>query len=296
MVTATVPAGTVLLAFARTVGPARLTFNGGGNYTLLRLSDNAVLVNAAPLPASIDGMAITVPAVTAANNSFLIQPTRNGATNIALAIGDPRSIAAAAPIRTSAALGNGGTASVSAGTVNAPPPPNANLTQTVTITFDNPPGTFDVSGTGTGNPTNVVYTAGGNISYNGWTLRITGAPAAGDVFTLSANASGVADNRNAQLLGALQTANKMANGTASYQSAYSQIVSQTGNKTREVEVTGKAQQTLADQAQISVDQISGVNLDEEAANLLRYQQAYQASAKLIELAGKLFDEILAISR
>ncbi|MDO8959933.1 MAG: flagellar basal body rod C-terminal domain-containing protein, partial [Rhodocyclaceae bacterium] len=63
-----------------------------------------------------------------------------------------------------------------------------------------------------------------------------------------------------------------------------------------VEVTGKAQQTLADQAQNEVDKMSGVNLDEEAANLLRYQQAYQASAKLIEIAGRLFDEILALNR
>ncbi|MDO9600937.1 MAG: flagellar basal body rod C-terminal domain-containing protein, partial [Rhodocyclaceae bacterium] len=142
----------------------------------------------------------------------------------------------------------------------------------------------------------VAYVSGATIAFNGMNFVISGAPANNDKFIIERNASGVADNRNAQLLGALQTANKMMGGTASYQSAYSQIVSQTGNKTREVEVTGKAQQTLADQAQNEVDKMSGVNLDEEAANLLRYQQAYQASAKLIEIAGRLFDEILAISR
>ena len=68
------------------------------------------------------------------------------------------------------------------------------------------------------------------------------------------------------------------------------------NAVRQVEVSGMAQQTLADQAQSSVEQVSGVNLDEEAANLLRYQQAYQASAKLIDIAGRLFDEILALGR
>ena len=98
------------------------------------------------------------------------------------------------------------------------------------------------------------------------------------------------------LLGALQTRNTMEGGTVTYQSAYSTIVAQVGNKTREVEITGKAQQSLLDQAQSTRDQLSGVNLDEEAANLLRYQQAYQAAAKVISIASTLFDEILALGR
>lgn len=294
-----VPLGTVSVAIsnfsALTTSDYRLTSNGAGNYTLVRLSDNAVLVNAAPLPATIDGLAISVAVAPAANNSFLIQPTRGGAGNLALAITDSRNIAAAAPIRTLTKLTNSGTGTVSAGTVNAPPPPDTNLQQPVTITFTSLTA-FSVTGTGTGDPTGVPYTAGADITYNGWTIKISGRPAAGDEFTIGPNLNGVSDNRNAMLLGALQTKTPMVGGTASYQSAYSQIVSQTGNKTREVEVTGKAQQTLADQAQNEVDKVSGVNLDEEAANLLRYQQAYQASAKLIEIAGRLFDEILAINR
>jgi flagellar hook-associated protein 1 FlgK len=292
-----IPAVTISDPGALTTSDYRLTY-AAGNYTLTRLSDSVsqTYAGVAPLSWNVDGLTIAAGAWTpVAGDSFLIQPTRNGAGNLALAITDPRNIAAAAPIRTTAALTNSGTGSINAGSVNAPPPPNANLTQTVTLTFISPTA-FDVSGTGTGNPAGVAYTAGGDISYNGWTIKIAGTPAAGDVFTVSVNANGVSDNRNAMLLGALQTQTKMSNGTASYQSAYSQIVSQTGNKTREVEVTGKAQQTLADQAQIEVDKVSGVNLDEEAANLLRYQQAYQASAKLIEIAGRLFDEILAITR
>ena len=290
------PTVTISNLGALTTSDYRLTF-AGGNYTLTRLSDN-VTQTYATLPQSVDGITIAAGTWAAtAGDSFLIQPTRNAAGNLALKISDGRNIAAAAPIRTSAALTNSGTGSIDAGTVNAPPPPNADLTQTVTLTFTSPTA-FDVSGTGTGIPAVAAYTAGGAITYNGWTIKISGTPAAGDVFTIAANSNGVADNRNAQLLGALQTQTPMpmAGGTASYQSAYSQIVSQVGNKTREVEVTGKAQQTLADQAQIEVDKVSGVNLDEEAANLLRYQQAYQASAKLIEIAGRLFDEILALNR
>jgi flagellar hook-associated protein 1 FlgK len=117
---------------------------------------------------------------------------------------------------------------------------------------------------------------------------------------VEANSNGVADNRNAMLLGALQTASTMlgtASGpTASYQSAYSQIVSEVGSKTNEVEAIGASQQSLVDHATVSLQQISGVNLDEEAANLLRYQQAYQASAKILEIAAKVFDEIIALGR
>ena len=280
-----------------TTSDYRLTANGGGNYTLVRLSDNTTLFAAAALPQTVDGLTISLAAGAAnAGDAFLIQPTRAAATDIAVALTDARSIAAAAPIRTAASNANTGTASVSAGSVNGPPPVNANLTQTVTITFDNPPTTFDVVGVGTGNPANVAYTAGGNITYNGWTIQISGTPAAGDVFTISANSAGVSDNRNALLLAGLQTSRTLAGGTATYQSAYSQIVSDVGNKTRETEVTITAQESIFKQAQDAQQSLSGVNLDEEAANLLRYQQAYQASGKMIEIASKLFDTLLAMGR
>ncbi len=87
----------------------------------------------------------------------------------------------------------------------------------------------------------------------------------------------------------------MSGKTASYQGAYSQLVSDIGNKTREVSVTEAAQQALLEQATSESQSLSGVNLDEEAANLMKYQQAYQASAKVIDMASKLFDTILAIN-
>ncbi len=285
------PAVSIASIGALTTSDYRLSYDGA-NYTLLRLSDNNARTYAA-LPQTVDGLTIAAGTwVPVAGDSFLIQPTRNGAGNLALAISDGRAIAAAAPIRTGTSLGNSGTAKIDAGNVSSTA--SLPLGGTVTLTYDAAATQFIVSGPIAAGP--FAYVSGQPISIAGMTVTITGNPASGDTFTIGNNSNGVADSRNAVLLGALQTATPMAGGTASYQSAYSQIVSQTGNKTREVEVTGKAQQTLADQAQSAVDQVSGVNLDEEAANLLRYQQAYQASAKLIELAGKLFDEILAISR
>jgi flagellar hook-associated protein 1 FlgK len=280
-----------------TTSDYRLTADGGGNYTLTRLSDNTTLFAAAALPQTVDGLTISLNAGAAnAGDSFLIQPTRAAAGDIAVALTDARSIAAAAPIRTAAGNANTGTGAVSAGSVNGPPPTDANMAQTVTITFDNPPTTFDVNGTGTGNPANVAFSAGGDITYNGWTIRISGTPAAGDVFTVSANGGGVSDNRNALLLAGLQTGKTLAGGSASYQSAYAQIVSDVGNKTREVEVTITAQENIEKQALDAQQSLSGVNLDEEAANLLRYQQAYQASGKMIEIASKLFDTLLGLGR
>lgn len=284
-----------------TASDYRLRFVGG-NYQLTRLADNQVQTFAT-LPQTVDGMTIATGAwLPNANDSILIQPTRNGASNIAVAFSDARLIAAAAPVRTLTALTNTGTAAISAGTVNAPPPTNVNLQHQVTITFTSAT-TFDVfdATSATTLATGVAYTAGTDISYNGWTTQITGNPANGDKFTIESNANGVADSRNAALLGALQTSNTLqgsatSSATASYQSAYAQIVSAVGSKTNEVTAIGAAQQGLADHAMQTLQSLSGVNLDEEAANLLRYQQAYQASAKVLQIASKVFDEILALGR
>lgn len=228
-----------------------------------------------------------------AGGNFFTSAT--GAADFAVAITDPRLIAAAAPIGTAAASTNTGSAVMSAGTVNAPPPPNANLQQPVTITFTSAT-TFDVSGTGTGNPTGLTYTPGATLTYNGWSATISGTPVAGDSFSVSANTGGVGDSRNALLLGALQTTNVMGGATTTYQGAYSQIVSQIGNKTRELNVTSSAAGKLLTEATLSLQTEAGVNLDEEATNLLRYQQAYQAAGKVMQIASEMFDILISLGR
>lgn len=142
----------------------------------------------------------------------------------------------------------------------------------------------------------VPYISGAELSFNGLSFSISGSAVDGDTFTVGPNPSGVSDNRNAGLMAALQTLNAMADGTSTFQSAYSQIVSQIGNKAREVDVTLTTQQNLVKQGETAIQSQSGVNLDEEAANLLRYQQAYQAAAKIINISSKLFDELLNIGR
>ncbi|MCA0187379.1 MAG: hypothetical protein LCH90_15530 [Proteobacteria bacterium] len=121
-----------------------------------------------------------------------------------------------------------------------------------------------------------------------------------DSFTIAPNTGGVSDSRNAVLLGNLQTTKTLlsANGqpSATFNSVYSQLVSSVGNKAREVEVNRDAQESLANQAVQAQQSVAGVNIDEEAANLIRYQQAYQAAGKVMSIASRLFDQVLALGQ
>ncbi|MDD5176107.1 MAG: flagellar hook-associated protein FlgK [Sterolibacterium sp.] len=163
---------------------------------------------------------------------------------------------------------------------------------TVTPAYGGTPSSYTIY-----QPTDYIpYTSEASITFNGISFSISGQPVDGDTFAVGPNPTGVSDNRNALLLGNLQTQNTLSGGTATYQSAYSQLVSEVGNKARELEVTSAAQDTLVKQGQDMIQSESGVNLDEEAANLMRFQQAYQASAKMIQVAGKLFDVVLSLGQ
>lgn len=283
-----------------------LRFNGGASYTLTRLSDNQVMTPYT-LGAKVDGLTLTSTPGAAAGDSFLIRPTVNGARDVAVSVTDPAKIAAAAPVRSNATLSNLGTGRISAATVNPPNPvtPNPahpltdlNLQQPVTIKFTSST-TYDLTDQATPTP-NVLssgsYTVGANISFNGWTVQISGTPATTDTFTIGSNTNATTDGSNVLLLAGLQTKNTMAGGTASYQGAYSQLVSYVGNKTRELEVTSKAQASMVEQSVQVQQSFSGVNLDEEAANLLRYQRAYQAAGKALQIANTMFDTILSLGK
>lgn len=266
---------TISNASALTTSNYRLSYDGA-NYTLTRLSDGQAWSNASLATLSTNaaqGITLSLTSGTvSAGDSFLIRPTAAGAASIDVAISDPNLIAAAAPISAAASTANTGTAQITQPTVDAStqPPLNANLSSTVTITFTSAT-TYNVSGAGTGNPTGLTYTSGGNISYNGWTFKITGTPANGDVFTVGANTGGSLDNRNALAIAALENDNTLVGGTASLENAYAALVGGIGNKTSQVQINQKAQ-----------------------ANLLRFQQAYQAAAKLISTAQTMFDSILQI--
>ncbi len=190
---------------------------------------------------------------------------------------------------TTAATANTGGGAIGSLTLN---PPDANVADPVTITFT-AANMFTVTGATSGTPTvNVPYTSGEAISYNGWSISISGAPAPGDTFTIGSNANGVGDNRNALQLTGLQTQATLGGGTASYQDAYGRLVADVGSKTHEAEITRTARQSLLNQSIEAREAVSGVNLDEEAAELMRLQQVYQAVAQIISVTDTLFTTLL----
>jgi flagellar hook-associated protein 1 FlgK len=142
--------------------------------------------------------------------------------------------------------------------------------------------------------TGVSFNAGANISFSGISFSISGTPANNDTFTIARNSGGVSDGSNALLLGALQSKNTIAGSTTNFGSAYGQLVSVVGNKARQLEIANVAQTSLTAQVRSSQQSVSGVNQDEETANLLMFQQMYQANAKVIQTASTIFDAILAI--
>jgi flagellar hook-associated protein 1 FlgK len=270
----------------------RIEFDGV-NYRVTDLASKTTkTVAPGDLATAIPGLTLTAPAPVSAGDVFTVQPTRFAARDIALsATINTSAIAAAAPIVVNAEAANTGSAKVvESGVTSVAGLP---LGVTITLTYDAASNQFVVAGAVPA-VANISYSAGSAMTINGITLTFTGIPADGDVFTISNNINGVSDNRNALLLAELQTANTMAGGTTSYQGAYSQLVSNVGNKTAEVQVMALAEENVLTQAKNSQQALSGVNLDEEAANLMRYQQAYQAAGKMLQIATTLFDTLLSI--
>ena len=284
---------------ALTLSDYRVSYSGTA-YTVTRLTDNVASGPFATLPQTIDGLTLAASTGTpAAGNSWLVQPTRFGARDLGLAFSDPSLIAAAAPVRAQATVSNLGSATIEAPVVDASsqPPLNAALSNTVTIMFNAPPTTFNVvdNTAATTLASNVTFTAGMTISYNGWSTRLAGRPEATDTLVVQANTGGRTDNRNALLLAGLQSVPRLDGGASTYQTAYSAMVGSIGAIASEVKVTGTALTGILKETRSAQQSLSGVNLDEEAANLIRFQQAYQAASKLISVSSRLFDSILELN-
>lgn len=120
--------------------------------------------------------------------------------------------------------------------------------------------------------------------------------AAGGDATLAQPFNGVGDNSNAKALAALKDVTNLVANQASYQDAFAIAVSSLGSRTQTAKVNGEAQQRLLDHSLEAQSQVSGVNLDEEAAKLVQYQQAYQASAQVVTIAREMFADLIGAIR
>jgi flagellar hook-associated protein 1 FlgK len=239
-------------------------------------------------PLRFEGLALVTGAGAAAGDRFTVQSTSAAAGSLAVVLADPRGIAAAAPIRTLAVDGNRGTGAISGGAILDASDPA--LLTTVDIVFLDP-ATYSVNGAGA-----FAYTPGSEIQVNGWSVRISGQPAAGDTFRVERNIGGVGDNRNALLLASLRNRGLIAGGTVSLGDSTSSLVSRVGALTAEAEFGAAARQIIQANARSTLLAQSGVNLDEEAAEMLKWQQAYQAAAQAITVADSLFQALLAATR
>jgi flagellar hook-associated protein 1 FlgK len=268
-----------------------LRYNGA-TYSLTRVSDGSSVTLAgagtAASPFIAEGISIVVAGAPAAGDAFRVQPTRLGAQSINTLLADPRAVTAAGPIRTAAATANAGNATISQGDVLDAT--NAALLSTVTIQFLTA-STYSVNGAGS-----FAYTSGDNIDINGWRVEISGTPAVGDTFTVQRNSSGVGDNRNALLMAGLANRTVLAGGTASLSGAFGALVGSVGTEAQQAGINRDAQAAIASQARQTVLAASGVNLDEEAADLVKWQQAYQAAAQTIAVANTIFDALISAVR
>ncbi len=239
-------------------------------------------------PLVINGVELVVGGTPSKNDRFLLQPTAGVAGSLETAITDPSRIAAAAAVKGAAALANTGTGKLTG--VAVTDVGNANLRDPAAIMFTSAT-TYTING---GAPQ--TYTPGQTISANGWSFVLDGAPKTGDTFNITPTPAGSSDNSSAALLAKVEDAKAFNAGTVTLNGALGGLTTQVGAAARSAEYSLDAQQVISDKAQASRDEISGVNLDEEAADMLRLQQAYQAASQLISTADNMFQTILGAIR
>ena len=262
----------------------------GGQLELTRLSDGQV-TTLGGLPQTVDGITITLDSgAMAEGDMFSIQSGSSLADGFGLAMRSPAQWANAIPAIPVTGEGNRGSLEVAAFEIDTLGP---DTTTPVTLTFMGP-NTFDVTGGGTGNPTGVAYTPGQPVTFNGWSVEMAGTPQPGDTLTIKPTADPAADNRNARALLALSE-DGLVDGR-SLNDAVSGLVGDIGTRTQAANNLAEQSDLWHASAQATRDSVSGVNLDEEAARLLQYQQAYQAAARVISTANTMFDALLSIGR
>ncbi|MBL1140467.1 MAG: flagellar hook-associated protein FlgK [Proteobacteria bacterium] len=287
-----------------------LTFNGGNSYTLLRISDSTTTaintggVSPYTTPA-VDGFTMTITAGAAVGDQYIIRPTINGASDVSVLISDPRKLAIAGPLKGGEVTNSSGiptnVGSATLSDVNVTSTTGIPLASNITLTFDATNNRFDISAP-----------IGGTLAYNpatdnsgkqftiaaagGATFTISGFPEDGDAFLIENNVGADGDNRNGLFLSDLQSSQLLLNGSASYQDTYGQLVAGVGSTTRQTEISSVALNVLLEQTVEARESVSGVNLDEEAANMLKFQQSYSAAAQMITIADNLFQSLLGAFR
>ena len=291
----------------------RLIFEGSPLAPVLtRMSDGKVFNATSTPPLNMgnlatgfdaDGLRFIVPAATLAaavsGNSMLFKPFSTAASEIEALVHNPDELAAASALTANINKNNTGKLQLTQlGANDFTGIPAAQ--DPVRLTFDGAGQvTYEIYNhlSSTWGPASAPmdYTPGQPITINGWSITLTGTPAAGDTVDV-ANALdfGEAFRLNAGNAGAfldLRDKKVFDQGTT-LSDGFSAAMAVVGTRTQSVQLAKKLSSTVAKNLEMDRTAVSGVNLDEEAARLLQYQQAYQASSKVIQIAQSLFDSVL----
>jgi flagellar hook-associated protein 1 FlgK len=235
-------------------------------------------------PLRIDGVELVMGGTPANGDRFSLRPTSGAAGGLKVALTDPAGIAAAAPLEASADRSNVGSAK--AGLSRITDAASFAGFAGARIEFIDA-GQYTIDGAGP-----FAYTPGTPVTGNGWSLKLDGIPAAGDQFSLSRTPPRSSDNSNALDLAATDKTDLLNGGSLSLTNGLSQLTGKTGGEARHAALNLEAQAAIHGQVVAERESVSGVNLDEEATDLLRYQQAYQAAAQVIATADSLFQSLL----
>jgi flagellar hook-associated protein 1 len=238
------------------------------------------------------GLTLTVTGSAQAGDQFLVEPTSQAVQGLSLLTNDPARIAAAAPLLTSAASTNTGNAAIDQGTV---PSMAAWVRGHYTLSFSSPTA-YAITDSSGNTVAAGAYTSGAPISFNGIQVTVSGPPASGDQFAIDDNANGTGDNRNALQLAGLLHQKVLNNGQTSLSDTVNAYVGTVGLQTNQAQTGATAQQSVLTHAQSAQQSVSGVNLDEEAANMLKFEQAYQAAAQVIKASDTLFQSLMTAVR
>ncbi|MHA6205492.1 flagellar hook-associated protein FlgK [Dyella soli] len=266
----------------------------GSNWKLQTTSGQNVPLTANPDGTlSAQGLTFSVSGSAQAGDSFQIQPTRQASTGLALTMTDPSKIAAAAALAATPAAANKGSGAI--GSIAVQDPANAALLSNATLSFP-AANSYQVTDSSGNVLASGSYAAGQTISANGWSLTLTGTPSANDKFSIGINSNGLNDTSNALSLAGLADAGVLNGGKQSVIQAYGALTTNIGTVGSQASTNLTTQTSLFNQAVSAQQSVAGVNLDEEAASLVRYQQAYQASAQVISTAQSIFSSLLAAVR
>ncbi len=282
----------------------------GSDYSLTRLSDGRTVDGSPFSPAAlaagvqVEGLTLQLNSGTAVSGDrFLLQATGPAAADMRAVMTDPRGLAAASAVTGSFAVTNTGTASAASLGLVDPTTYDSTLTARLTFTSDTGDYSYDMvdasnavvsSGTGT-------WTAGTPIELNGFSLQLNGVPRTGDVIDVAPTTAPASSNGNAVAFVALGGspfigAQTLADGTLvpglSITDAYASALSDIGVRVQSAKSASGISSAIASTAETARVNKAGVNLDEEAARLIQFQQSYQAAAKMLQVARDVFDTLL----